>query len=92
VRPPDLDPGTVGAGDRDPLAGWDEGDVVELEGFRDGVEPPPEIAIIAGAAAAGAVAGAVVAAGHRMRGAGIGALAGVLAAAAVRQVWQLSDD
>jgi hypothetical protein len=65
VRPPDLDPGTVGAGERDPLAGWDEGDVVELERFRDGVEPPPEIAIIAGAAAAGAVAGAVVAAGHR---------------------------
>lgn len=92
VRPPDLDPDDVGAGGRDPLAGWDEDGVVELDRFRRGVDAPPDLAIIAGAAAAGAVAGAVVAAGHRARGAGVGALAGVLAAAAARQVWRLPAD
>lgn len=91
VRPPDLDPDDVGAGGRDPLAGWDEGDVVDLD-RRRGMDAPPDLAIIAGAAAAGAVAGAVVAAGHRARGAGVGALAGVLAAAAARQVWRLPAD
>lgn len=92
VRPPDLDPGDVGAGGRDPLAGWDEGDVVDLDRVRRGMDAPPDLAIIAGAAAAGAVAGAVVAAGHRARGAGVGALAGLLAAAAARQVWRLPAD
>lgn len=93
VRPPDLNPGDVGSATEDPLTGWDQGGVVELDRFRRGaMDAPPDLAIIAGAATAGAVAGAVVAAGHRFRGAGIGALAGVLAAAAARQVWQLQDD
>lgn len=92
VRPPDLDPVDVGAGDRDPLEGWDES-VVDLDRYRPGTaEPPSDLAILAGAAAAGAVAGAVMATGHRARSAGIGALLGAIAAGAARQVWQLQDD
>jgi hypothetical protein len=92
VRPPDLDPVDVGADERDPLEGWDEG-VVELDRYRPGTaEPPSDLAILAGAAAAGAVAGAVIATGHRVRGAGLGALLGAIAAGAARQVWQLQDD
>lgn len=93
VRPPDLDPGQVrlGAdGRRDPLAGWDrtDADVVELDDFRVGRQPPPDGAIVAGAGAAGALVGALVAP-RRLTGAALGLAAGVSAAAMARQVWRL---
>lgn len=93
VRPPDLDPGdvrTAEAGHRDPVETWDRvgADVVELDRFRAGRQPPPDGAIVAGAGAAGAAIGALVA---RRRGAGaaVGLAAGVTAAAMARQVWRL---
>lgn len=91
VRPPDLDPGDVrDNGHRDPLETWDRvgADVVELDRFRAGRQPPPDGAIVAGAGVAGAAIGALVA---RRRGAGaaVGLAAGVTAAAVARQVWRL---
>lgn len=94
VRPPDLEPGDVrvdDVGQKDPLAGWDE-DVVELDRFRSANAQPPDAAIVAGAAAAGAVIGALLADERRVAGAGLGALLGAAAGAAARQVWRLPDD
>lgn len=94
VRPPDLDPGDVrrGAGGADPLEGWDTsgGDIVELDQFRAGRRPPPDGAIVAGAGAAGAIIGALLA---RRWGIGVvvGFAAGVAAAATSRQVWRLPE-
>jgi hypothetical protein len=95
VRPPDLDPGQVRAGEdgqRDPLEGWDRpgADVVELDTFRAGRQPPPDGAIVAGTGLAGALVGLLV---SRRRGAGasLGLLLGILAAALARQVWRLPD-
>ncbi len=91
VRPPDLDPGQVRLGDDgqpDPLAGWDRGDgTVDV---RVGRRPPPDGAIVAGAGAAGAIIGALLA---RRWGIGVvvGFAAGVAAAATSRQVWRLPD-
>lgn len=95
VRPPDLDPGDVRRSDdgsRDPLQGWDapEADVLDLERFRAGRRPPPDGAIVAGAGAAGALVGLLVA-DRRGRGAMLGLAAGVAAAAAARQVWTLPE-
>lgn len=95
VRPPDLDPGQVRTdeqGRRDPLDGWDrrDADVVELDRFRAGRQPPPDAAVVAGAAATGAVLGLLL---SRRRGTGavVGLLAGVAAGAAARQVWRLPE-
>ncbi len=94
MRPPDLDPGDVrlGADGGDPLEGWDAagGDVVELDHFRAGRQPPPDGAIVAGAGAAGALVGALLA---RRWGIGVvvGFAAGVAAAATSRQVWRLPE-
>lgn len=94
VRPPDLDPGDVrvGAGRADPLEGWDTsgGDIVALDQFRAGRRPPPDGAIVAGAGAAGALLGALLA---RRWGIGVvlGFAAGVAAAATSRQVWRLPE-
>lgn len=94
VRPPDLDPGDVrlGADDTDPLQGWDAGggDVVELDQFRAGRRPPPEGAIVAGAGAAGALVGALLARRWGI-GAVMGFATGVAAAATARQVWRLPE-
>lgn len=93
VRPPDLDPGDVRVADgADPLEDWDAsgGDIVELDQFRAGRRPPPDGAIVAGAGAAGALIGAMLA---RRWGTGVvvGFAAGVAAAAASRQVWRLPE-
>lgn len=95
VRPPDLDPGEVRLDDDgqvEPLAGWDggRGDVVDLDDFRAARRPPPDGAIVAGAGAAGAIVGAVLA---RRWGIGVvvGFAAGVAAAATSRQVWRLPE-
>ena len=95
VRPPDLDPGTVrtaGEGDGDPLRGWDapEADVVELDRFRAGRQPPPDGAVVAGAGLAGALVGALVA-DRRGVGVAVGLGVGVAAAAVARQVWRLPE-
>lgn len=93
VRPPDLDPGDVRASaDGDPLQGWDppDADVVELDRFRAGRRPPPDGAIVAGAGVAGALVGALVA-DRRVRGATLGLVVGLAAAATARQVWTLPD-
>lgn len=95
VRPPDLDPGTVRPGEhehRDPLATWDrsDADVVQLDRFRAGRQPPPDSAVVAGAGLAGAVVGAVVAR-RRGTGAAVGLAAGITAAAVARQVWRLPE-
>ncbi len=95
VRPPDLDPGqvrTTDDGGRDPLQGWDppDADVVALDQFRAGRQPPPDAAILAGAGLAGAVAGALVA-DRRGTGVAVGLAIGVAAGAVARQVWRLPD-
>lgn len=95
VRPPDLDPGDVGAGagrGRDPLEGWDRpgADVVDLDDFRAGRRPPPDGAIVAGAGLAGALLGAILAR-RALRGVLLGLLGGIVAAATARQVWRLPD-
>lgn len=92
VRPPDLDPGAVRLGDDgqpDPLAGWDRGDGAGLD-VRAARRPPPDGAIVAGAGAAGAIIGALLA---RRWGIGVvvGFAAGVAAAATSRQVWRLPE-
>lgn len=93
VRPPDLDPGRVRADDGpDPLAGWDlpDAEVVQLDSLRAGRQPPPDAAIVGGAAIAGAVIGGLLTR-RRVTGATVGFLAGAATAATVRQVWRLPD-
>lgn len=95
VRPPDLDPGAVQAGDDgrpDPLASWDrrDADVVDLDRFRSGRQPPPDAAILGGAGLAGALVGALLA-DRRGRGAAFGLAVGLGAAAVARQVWRLPE-
>lgn len=86
VRPPDLDADAVGApvAAPDPLADWDDAPGVE------GHDPPPDAVILAGTGATGAMIGALVAR-RRGRGALLGMLVGLVAAAVARQVWRLPD-
>jgi hypothetical protein len=78
--------------DPDPLAGWDEpgGQVVDLERFRQEA-PPADAVILAGTGLFGAVVGALVSE-RRGRGALVGLLVGLGAAATARQVWKLPDE
>lgn len=87
VRPPDLDPDAVGASTAapDPLADWDRTAPSHLV-----QDPPPDGAILAGSGLAGLLLGAVLAR-RRGRGALLGALLGLVAAAIARQVWRLPD-
>lgn len=87
VRPPDLEPASV---HDDVLAGWDRGIGPMPPGGWQRDEPPfpTDAVVVAGAAAAGVVLGAV---GGRRRGRGalLGALAGAVLAGAARKVWRL---
>ena len=87
VRPPDLDPDAVGApASPDPLADWDRrGSTVP-----DSHDPPPDAAILAGTGLTGVLLGALLAR-RRGRGALLGGLLGVIAAAVARQVWRLPE-
>lgn len=102
VRPPDLparDPHDID--EIDVLAGWDipttgsfkrEADVVDLAGWRrDQQGFPVDAAVLAGSGIAGAVLGALLSRDHRGVGATVGALAGLGAASAGRQIWRLPD-
>lgn len=88
VRPPDLDPDTVGASPAspDPLADWDR-TAPTAAGDHD---PPPDAAILAGTGLAGVLLGALLAR-QRGRGALLGGLLGLIAAAVARQVWRLPE-
>jgi hypothetical protein len=89
VRPPDLPPVAVRDEPRDVLAGWDAGmDPVRHARLEDRAPFPTDAAIVGGAGLVGAVIGAVAADRH-LRGATLGGVAGVAAAAVVRQVWRL---
>jgi len=81
----------VAGTDRDPLDGWDEpgGQVVDLERFRQEA-PPADAVILAGTGLFGAVVGALVSQ-RRGRGALVGLLVGLGAAATARQVWKLPE-
>jgi hypothetical protein len=81
----------VADADPDPLDGWDEpgGQVVDLDRFRQEA-PPADAVILAGTGLFGAVVGALVSE-RRGRGALLGLLVGLGAAATARQVWKLPE-
>lgn len=87
IRPPDLQPEAVRDRD-DPLAGWDAGiaapEVVDQRPF------PTDLVVVVAGAVAGAVTG-TLAAERRGRAGALGAVAGALAAGAVRRIWALPD-
>ncbi len=76
----------------DPLEGWDTpgAAVLDMDRYRVDAGPPPDGAIIAGAAAMGVVVGAL-ASSRRGRGALLGGLAGAVAAGVARQVWRAPE-
>jgi hypothetical protein len=89
VRPPDLPPVAVRDEPRDVLAGWDAGmDPVGGARLHDRAPFPTDAAIVGGAGLVGALIGAMASDRH-LRGATLGGVAGVAAAAVVRQVWRL---
>lgn len=92
VRPPDVPPSTVRsdpAGDRDVLAGWDEGgegEVVDLARWRpgeQGLEPEAVALLVAGAGALGVALGAALSPSSRPRGAFLGAMLAAIAGVVV---------
>jgi hypothetical protein len=87
VRPPDLAPDTVRD---DVLAGWDVGvGPTQMARWREDRRPfPTDTVVVAGAAAAGLVVGAVLDDRHG-RGAAIGTVVGGVAGAATRRIWRL---
>lgn len=93
VRPPDLEPGEVRDPTLDVLAGWDVGaDAAQVAAWRQDRRPfPADTVAVVGGGAAGLVAGLVIAPQHRVRGASLGLLAGVIVAAVVRQIWLLRN-
>lgn len=91
VRPPDLAPESVRDDPAQALAGWDAGEVADLERWRDDRPPfPVDAAVIGGAALVGALVGAV-SSRRAVRGATLGGLAAGLGAAAARQIWRLEE-
>jgi hypothetical protein len=90
IRPPDLVPVMVRDEPRDVLAGWDDGvDAADLERWREDRPPfPTDAAVVLGAAAGGALLGALVGP-RRGRNAVLGGLAGAVGAAVARQLWRL---
>jgi hypothetical protein len=90
IRPPDLVPVMVRDEPRDVLAGWDDGvDAADLERWREDRPPfPTDAAIVLGAAAGGALLGALLGP-PRGRNAALGGLAGAVGAAVTRQLWRL---
>jgi hypothetical protein len=89
VRPPDLAPDTVRD---DVLAGWDVGvGPTQMTRWREDRRPfPTDTVVVAGAAAAGLVVGAVLDDRHG-RGAAIGTVVGGVAGAAARRIWRLDS-
>lgn len=92
VRPPDLDPGDVRDDASDVLEGWDRGaDAAEIATWNEDHAPLPVDAIVVGGSGlVGALLGAVLLR-RRVRGALVGGLFGVLAAAVARRIWRLPD-
>jgi hypothetical protein len=91
VRPPDLEPDAVRDRTLDVLAGWDVGvGEAEIAAWRQDRRPfPTDTVSLIGAGATGLLLGLLLVPQHRVRGASLGALAGVVGAAIVRQVWLL---
>lgn len=81
----------IAGADADPLDRWDDpgGQVGDLDRFRQEA-PPADAIILAGTGLFGAVVGALVSE-RRGRGALIGLLVGLGAAAKARQVWKLPE-
>lgn len=84
--PPTVASSTPASPPASTLAGWDDHET--LEPSAGGA--PPDAAIVAGAGVFGALVGMLVAS-RRGRGGLLGLIAGVLAAAVARRVWELDD-
>jgi hypothetical protein len=91
VRPPDLEPDAVRDRTLDVLAGWDVGvGEAEVAAWRQDRRPfPTDTVSLIGAGATGLLLGLLLVPQHRVRGASLGTLAGVVGSAIVRQVWLL---
>jgi hypothetical protein len=91
VRPPDLEPDAVRDRTLDVLAGWDVGvSEAEVAAWRQDRRPfPTDTVSLIGAGATGLLLGLLLVPQHRVRGASLGALAGVVGSAVARQVWLL---
>jgi hypothetical protein len=91
IRPPDLEPEAVRDRSLDVLAGWEVGvGEAEIASWRQDRRPVPvDTLTVLGAGAAGVLLGLLLVPQRRVRGASLGALAGIVGAAAVRRVWVL---
>lgn len=91
VRPPDLSPRAVREVGTDALDGWDIGvDPSEVAAWRRDDRPfPTDTVVVLAGGAAGALLGGGLWARHRVSGAAIGALAGLVVAAVSRRIWRL---
>lgn len=86
-------PATVPDADLDVLEGWDVGaDASEVAAWRRDERPfPTDTVVVLAAGAAGCVIGAGAWSRHRVAGAALGGLAGLLTGAIGRRIWQLED-
>lgn len=76
----------------DPLAGWDDGRVVDIDDWRSGAaDGPSDAAVVGLGAVVGAIIGLLLGPRRSLFRALLGAVVGASAGAASRRIWELPD-